>query len=153
MRVWKPWAPVPGQGEISHGSSGKTLSLCHENRHHSPCWICCCFCFDLIVVVFVILIKAWGVFGYKGLCENEEYFGGWGWATFFDFFLVPSVGQLNLILTGRQGEGGNKNQCVKPLVTNGWRTNIDKCKGLVVLLFCMSISNLSHKACLYFQEA
>lgn len=107
MRVWKPWALVPGQGEISCGSSGKTLSLCLENRHHCPCWICCCFCYDLIVVVFVILIKAWGVFGYKGLCENEQYFEGWGWATFFDyyyfFFLVPSVGKLSLILTGRRG--------------------------------------------------
>lgn len=107
VRVWKPWALVPGQGEISCGSSGKTLSLCLENRHHCPCWICCCFCYDLIVVVFVILIKAWGVFGYKGLCENEQYFEGWGWATFFDyyyfFFLVPSVGKLSLILTGRRG--------------------------------------------------
>lgn len=76
------------------------------------------------------------------------YFGGWGWATFFDFFLIPRVGKLNLIFPGRQGEGGNENQCVKPLVTNCWSTNIDKCKGLVVLLFCMNNSNLSHKACL-----
>lgn len=89
----------------------------------------------------------------KGFVRMKNILEAGAGQHFFDFFLVPSVGQLNLILTGRQGEGGNKNQCVKPLVTNGWRTNIDKCKGLVVLLFCVSISNLSHKTCLYFQEA
>lgn len=69
------------------------------------------------------------------------------------FFSSPLSWETESYFDWKTGEGGNKNQCVKPLVTSCWRTNIDKCKGLVVLLFCMSISSLSHKACLYFQEA
>lgn len=82
----------------------------------------------------------------------DIYFGGWVWVAFLIFFLIPELGNSILFFLEYRGEGSNKNQCVKPLATNQQSTNIDKSKGSVVLLFCMNISNLSHKACLYFQE-
>lgn len=49
---------------------------------------------------------------------KDIYFGDLAWVAFSIFFLIPELGNQILFFLEYRGEGGNKNQCVKPLATN-----------------------------------